>query len=120
MPDRGLYGDRVHPRLLKCHFIQQEDSAMERRVPVCGINWCCPYRSDLCQDQCSGQRKPKSYGLVVSGDDAFVREGDTGPMVRYSIPEETKTLLRGFDQGRRAEVLAGRYKFEPAKPKSIQ
>jgi len=35
-----------------------------RRVPKCEINWCCPYRSDLCrfdQDgQCTGERTPKN------------------------------------------------------------
>jgi hypothetical protein len=92
----------------------------ERRVPVCTINWCCPYRSDLCQGSCSGKRIPSSYGLFVSGDDAFVREGNTGPLVRYAIPEETKACLRGFDEGLPDSDLIGRYWFEAPKPKSIQ
>jgi hypothetical protein len=69
-----------------------------RRVPICTINWCCPFRSDLCRERCTfGERVPADTRLVVYGDIAFIRCGDRVERVR--LPEPTKEGFRRFDRG---------------------
>jgi len=87
----------------------------KRRVPVCTINWCCPYRSDLCTKKCTGERKPRDDYMLVSGDYALIRSG--GVHVRYFIPEKTKETFRKFDHGEAAEKLVGNYTFEAPRDK---
>jgi hypothetical protein len=72
---------------------------MRRRAPACAINFCCPYRNDLCVYECSGERIPKDDFLIVDSDFAHLRATRGGPVVRYSLPEETKLLLIDFDRG---------------------
>jgi hypothetical protein len=86
---------------------------MTRRVPVCSINWCCPYRSDLCTSTCTGKRKPKDGFMIVDGDHCFIRQGDY--YLRYLMPYETKQLLIRSDRGEPDATLEGRYTFEPPK-----
>jgi hypothetical protein len=73
--------------------------AQKRRVPVCKINWCCPYRSDLCQSECSGARQPKVDFMMVIGDDVLIREPGAEAHTRYTIPKETRKVFRAFDSG---------------------
>jgi hypothetical protein len=93
---------------------------MKRRVPVCAINFCCPYRNDLCgsntKGECSGERIPKHDYMIVEGDYAFIKE-TSGSIVRYALPEQSKEFLRDFDRGCSASALAGRaVKLEAIKP----
>ena len=83
---------------------------MTRRVPVCSINWGCPYRTDLCKTECTGERKPRDGYLIVDGDQCFIRQGDL--YLQYSIPDETKQLMMRFDQGDPDDTLIGHYTFE--------
>jgi len=76
----------------------------KRRVPRCEINWCCPYRADLCRfdrdGQCTGERQPSDDFMIVFGNDLIVHRpewGDTA--VRYNMPPKNKALLRAFDRG---------------------
>jgi hypothetical protein len=78
----------------------------QRRVPICTINWCCPYRGDLCTMWCTGERAPKSDYMVVRGDHAVI--GGT----RYYVPEKTREAFRAFDRGDPPETIAGDYVFE--------
>jgi len=48
---------------------------MPRRVTVCSINWGCPYRTDLCKTECTGERKPRDAYLIVDGNQCFIRQG---------------------------------------------
>jgi len=94
----GLQGYRIGQQMM-----------MKRRVPVCTINWCCPYRADLCTKNCTGEREPSDDYMLVSGDYVLIRN-ENGDHVRYFIPEKTKETFRRFDRGE--EEVAGDYVFE--------
>jgi hypothetical protein len=78
-----------------------------RRAPICAINWCCPYRSDLCKKECTGERIPDDNFMIVFGDFVVIDR------VRYFIPERTKEVFRRFDRG--GVVTEGEYVFEAPK-----
>jgi hypothetical protein len=71
----------------------------KRRVPTCKINFCCPYRTDLCVGRCTGEREPRDHRMVVIGDYATMGPDDRGRFTRYRVPEKTKDRFRKFDSG---------------------
>jgi hypothetical protein len=81
-----------------------------RRVPICAINWCCPYRSDLCTSECTGERTPRDNSIIVLGEDVFIVRDDAAH--RYHIPEKARETFRSFDRGEPAENLVGDFVFE--------
>lgn len=83
----------------------------KRRVPICAINWCCPYRSDLCKDRCTGERIPADSSMIVGGGFVYIREAGNS-FVKYALPPKTKAAFRGFDRGDPSKDLVGEYTFE--------
>jgi hypothetical protein len=86
----------------------------KRRVPICTINWCCPYRADLCGERCTGERKPRDDYMVVHGDYMVMRDDGERKYYRYRIPERTKEAFKQFDRG--DPVDEGTYRFEAPRP----
>src|SRR5260370_26885313 len=106
--DRGVPGAHGHAVGNTCGSLQRPKGrewsfkdmpAQKRRVPVCKMNWCCPYRSDLCQSDCSGARQPTVDFMMVMGDDVLIREPGAEAHTRYTIPKETRKVFRPFDTG---------------------
>jgi hypothetical protein len=93
-------------------------SAQKRRVPRCTINWCCPYRSDLCKAECSGERKPKDDYMLVFGDNVLIRmPPNAGVHTRCTIPKRTKKVFQAFDRGNDMSFMVGQYyTFKAPKP----
>jgi hypothetical protein len=91
----------------------------QRRVAICTINDCCPFRTHLCQvaEGChgsiSGRRAATPEGFVMlTLDDEVVVRRDDALMVYLNAPD-TAALFRDFDRGLGSEQLVGReYDFK--------
>jgi len=91
----------------------------ERRVAICKINDCCPFRANLCHfaDGChgsiSGRKISDGEGraMLTLDDEVLVVENRTATI--YLNPPETAGLFRAFDSGVGPEKIVGQYAFKP-------
>jgi hypothetical protein len=88
-----------------------ENKVLERRVAVCKINDCCPFRSNLCHvaDGCHGLISDRS----ITGDDKDTNDKDfamvtlddetvflvNGALTMFANSPSNAALLRDFDRG---------------------
>jgi hypothetical protein len=98
---------------------------MERRVPTCTINWCCPFRSNLCRGECHGSthgrarsRAGDPFHLFVLGDDVFVMNAGDG--TRYQLDAAGRQVLMDFDRGAPAGDLIRDFHLLPAEKKTAK
>src|SRR5712664_281746 len=97
--------------------VLEDKRAPERRVAVCSINDCCPFRTNLCHfaggchGSISGRKISNSegYAMLTLDDETLVVENGTATI--YLNPPETAGLYRAFDSGIDSEKLAGQYAF---------
>ena len=83
-----------------------ENNTLERRVAVCRINDCCPFRSNLCHvaDGCHGSIEGRSitsndpdFAMVTLDDEIVLLMH--GALTFYANLPDNAALLRDFDRG---------------------
>jgi hypothetical protein len=83
--------------------ISDSSAGMERRVPACSINWCCPFRTDLCRDKCSGERSlafgPRDFVLIIYGGECVLKHVGEYLFARHAIVRETRKAIEAHDSG---------------------
>jgi hypothetical protein len=83
-----------------------ENTLLKRRVAVCRINDCCPFRSNLCHvgDGCHGSIEGRSithddpdHALFTLDDETVVFAN--GVLTTFANTPDNAVLLRDFDRG---------------------
>jgi len=77
--------------------VTETEGATKRRVPQCLINWCCPYRSELCRLRCTGERLDDNETMIVRGNFCYIRSG--GLVERFRLLKGDKERIAAYDSG---------------------